>query len=217
MAIQLLCRKVGMTQIYDESGECIPVTVLEAGSNRIVQKKTLENDGYTALQVAVGDRKLSRVSKGLAGHYAKTEVAPHRRLAESRVTEDELAAHEEGGQLTVELFEKGQRVDVTGTSKGRGHAGVVKRHNFAIKKRTHGTHEAFRHAGSIGAGSYPGRVFKGMKMSGQLGNKRVTMLDLEVVKIDSEKGLLFVRGAVPGHNDGYVMVAKSKKGRREAA
>ncbi len=213
MAIQLLCRKIGMTQIYNESGECIPVTVLRADSNAIVQKKTQEKDGYTALQVGAEETRPSRTSKVRQGHFDKAGVAPHRHLVECRVTPEEAEGYELGQRLNVEMFEQGQRVDVTGTSKGRGTAGVVKRHNFAIKRRTHGTHEYFRHAGAIGAGSYPGRVFKGMKMPGRYGNERSTTVDLEVVKIETEKGLLFVRGAVPGHTDSLVRVRASVKAR----
>jgi len=211
VAIQLLCRKLGMTQIFDENGECIPVTVLEAGPNKIVQKKTVENDGYSALQLGFGERRPSRTRKPLAGHFERAKVGPLRHLRESRISPEEAEPHEVGGEIKVDIFAPGQRVDVTGTSKGRGTAGVVKRHGFAIKRQTHGTHEFFRHGGSIGAGSYPGRVFKGMRMAGRLGNRRVTVLDLEVVKIDAENNLLFLRGGVPGHNDALVRVRPSVK------
>jgi large subunit ribosomal protein L3 len=181
MPIQLLCRKLGTTQLFAEDGECIPVTVLVAGPNTVVQKKTAERDGYTALQLSFGERPL-------AGHFQKAKAAPAYHLHESRVTPEEAAAHEVGQPITVEVFQKGQRVDVIGTSKGRGTAGVVKRHNFAIKRKTHGTHESTRHGGAIGAGSYPGRVLKGMSMAGRLGNRQVTTLNLEVVEVCSSGG-----------------------------
>ena len=206
MAIELLCRKLGMTRIFDDSGEAIPVTVLEAGPNAVVQKKTVATDGYSALQLGFGDRRENLFKKPEKGHFEKSGVPPKRYLHESRVEPEEAEAHEIGGQITCEIFEAGQYVDAIGTSKGAGFAGVVKRHNFAIKKRTHGTHEAFRHAGSIGAGAWPGKVIKGMKMPGQMGNERVTVRNLRVVKVDPEQNLLFVRGSVPGHNDSLVRI-----------
>ena len=206
MSIELLCRKVGMTRIFDDAGDAIPVTVLEAGPNVVVQKKTDESDGYTALQLGFGDRREKLFNKPEAGHFAKAGVAPKRHLAESRVDAETAEAHEVGGEITVEIFEPGQYVDAVGTSKGRGYAGVVKRHGFAIKKRTHGTHESFRHGGSIGAGAWPAKVIKGLKMAGQMGNEQVTVRNLEVVKVEPERNLLFVRGSVPGHRDGIVSV-----------
>jgi len=206
MPIQLLCRKLGTTQIFAEDGECIPVTILVAGPNTVVQKKTAERDGYTALQLGFGERRPSRTARPLAGHFRKANAAPTYHLHESRVTPEEAAAHEVGQAVTVEIFQKGQRIDVIGTSKGRGTAGVVKRHNFSIKRRTHGTHESTRHGGAIGAGSYPGRVLKGMNMPGRMGNEQVTSLNLEVVEIDPERSLLLVRGSIPGHRNGVVRV-----------
>ena len=150
MAIELLCRKIGMTQIFVESGEAIGVTVLEAGPNTVVQKKTDDKDGYTALQLGFQEKRPSRTSKGARGHFEKAGVAPKRHLVESRMTAEEAAGYEVGQELRAEIFEPGQRVDVIGTSKGRGTAGVVKRHNFKVKRRTHGTHEFFRHGGAIG-------------------------------------------------------------------
>ena len=211
MSIHLLCRKLGTTQIFAESGECIPVTVLEAGPNAVVQKKTVEKDGYSALQLGFEDIRPARATKAMRGHFERVNVAPKRHLVESRITPEEAEAHEEGSEIKVDVFSEGQRVDVIGTSKGRGTAGVVKRHNFAIKRRTHGTHEYFRHGGAIGAGAYPGRVFKGMGMPGRMGNRQVTTLNLEVVKVEPEQGLLFVRGAVPGHRNGIVQVRPSVK------
>ncbi len=206
MAIELLCRKIGMTRIFDEAGEAIPVTVLEAGPNVVVQKKTEETDGYTALQLGFGDRREKLFTKPEKGHFEKAGVALKRHLRESRVDAEEAEGHEVGSEITCEIFEPGQYVDAIGTSKGRGYAGVVKRHGFKISKRTHGTHEAFRHGGSIGAGAWPAKVIKGMKMPGQMGNERVTVRNLRIAKIDAGQNLLFIRGAVPGHDDGIVCI-----------
>jgi large subunit ribosomal protein L3 len=216
VALELLCRKIGMTQIYIDSGECVPVTVLEAGANTVVQKKTADKDGYDALQVGYGDRRPSRTTKAAAGHFQKAGVAPKQLLRESRVSVEEAEGYEPGQAIDTGIFSEGQRVDVVGTSKGRGTTGVVKRHNFAIKRRTHGTHEAFRHAGAIGAGSWPGRVIKGMKMAGRHGNARNSALNQEVVKIDSDRSLIFVRGAVPGHKNAIVRVRPSVKAKAKA-
>ena len=211
MSIELLCRKIGMTQIFEESGRAIPVTVLDASPNLVIQKKSEEKDGYTALQLGFEDRRPSRADKAQQGHFQKAGVAPKRHLAESRISAKDAEGYEVGQEIKVEIFEKGQRVDVTGISKGRGTAGVVKRHGFAVKRRTHGTHEAFRHGGAIGAGSYPGRVFKGFKMPGRMGNARTTVINVEVARVDAERGLLFVTGAVPGHNNAIVRVRQSVK------
>jgi large subunit ribosomal protein L3 len=181
VAIEFMCRKIGMTQLFSESGECIPVTVLDAAPNRVVQKKTDETDGYSALQLGSGERRPSRTSKGERGHFAKAGVTPQRALYESRLDAEQLAEYEVGQEIGVSIFSEGQRVDVIGTSKGRGTAGVVKRHGFAIKRKTHGTHEF----------------------------ERVTALNIEVVRVDAEKGLLFVRGGVPGHVNGLVRVRSS--------
>jgi large subunit ribosomal protein L3 len=195
-----------MTRIFDEGGLSVPVTVLEAGPNVVVQRKTPEKDGYSALQLGFGARKTRRTTKPQAGHFERAGVTPRRHLAESRVGDDEIGNFELGQELGPEVFSAGQRVDVIGTSKGRGMTGVVKRHGFKIKKKTHGTHEGFRNPGSIGAGSYPGRVIKGMNMAGRHGNSRVTTRNLEVVRVDAENHLLLVRGAVPGPGDGIVRV-----------
>ena len=209
MAIELLCRKVGMTRIFNEAGEAVPVTVLEAGPNLVVQKKTEEVDGYTALQLGFGDRREKLFTKPEKGHFEKAGVAVKRHLRESRVDAAEAENHEVGSEIGCDIFEPGQYVDAVGTSKGRGFAGVVKRHGFAIKKRTHGTHEAFRHGGSIGAGAWPAKVIKGMKMPGQMGSERVTVRNLQVVKVEADQNLLFVRGSVPGHRDGIVAIRKA--------
>ena len=206
MAIELLCRKIGMTRIYDESGESIGVTVLEAGPNPVVQKRSAAGEGYDALQLGFGERKRSRTSKALLGHFEKAKVAPKRHLHESRVAAEDAAKYEVGQDVKVDVFAKGQRVDVIGTSKGRGTAGVVKRHHFAVKKESHGTHEGFRLPGSIGPGSFPGHVIKGLRMPGRLGNERVTTRNVLVVRVDAERNLLLVRGSVPGANDGLVRV-----------
>jgi large subunit ribosomal protein L3 len=214
VSIELLCRKIGMTQIFEESGEAVPVTVLDASPNFVVQKKSEETDGYTALQLGFGDRRPSSSDKAQQGHFKKAGVAEKRHLAESRISAKEADGYEVGQEIKVEIFEKGQRVDVTGISKGRGTAGVVKRHGFAVMRRTHGTHEAFRHGGAIGAGSYPGRVFKGTKMPGRMGNALTTTINLEVARVDVERGLLFVTGAVPGHNNAIIRVRQSVKAQR---
>ena len=215
MAIEFLCRKVGMTQIYDEAGNCIPVTVLEAEPNTVVQKKTSETDGYSAIQLGgAGTRRNKTVSKAELGHVEKVGVAPPRVLKESRLSEEDAAGYEAGQKVgPADLFETGQRVDVVGTSKGRGTSGVVRRHNFKIKRRTHGTHEFFRHGGSIGAGAYPGKVIKGMGMPGRLGNTRVTVRNLEVIEVDGERSLLFVRGGVPGHRNAVLKVRQANASR----
>lgn len=207
MSIELLCRKLGMTQLYVESGEAIPVTVLSLDQNVVTQKKTSDGaDGYDAIQLAAGDRREKLVNKPEKGHYAKAGVSPKRHVKETRLDAEAIAEIEVGQEFGPEIFEEGQRVDVIGISKGRGYQGVVKRHGFKVKKRTHGTHEAFRHPGSIGAGASPGRVFKGGKQAGQMGNAQVTTKNLELVRIDTERNLLFVRGAVPGHNNAVVRV-----------
>jgi large subunit ribosomal protein L3 len=204
VAKELLCTKLGMTRIFAENGECIPVTVLDASPNTVVQKKTSDPDKkqkpdqYEALQLGIGERRESLFSKAELGHFKAAGLEPKRVIKETRVDAETLDQYEVGQEINCEIFEAGQRVDVTGTSKGRGFAGVVKRHGFAIKKRTHGTHESFRHGGSIGAGATPGHVIKGMKMAGQLGNERVTV-----------KNLVFVRGGVPGHNDAVVRLRSS--------
>ncbi len=213
MAIELMCRKLGMTQIFLDSGEAVPVTVLEATPNTVVQKKTDENDKYTALQLGVGENKENRFSKGEAGHFKKQGVEPKRELRESRISAEEAEGYEVGQEIDCSIFEEGQKVDAIGNSKGRGFSGVVKRHGFAIKKRTHGTHEFFRHGGSIGAGATPGHVIKGLKMAGQFGNERVTMKNLTIAKIDADKKLIFVRGGVPGHNNGIVCLRDAQSGK----
>ncbi len=212
VSIELLCKKLGMTQIFTEDGSAVAVTVLEAGPNVVVQKKTDETDGYFAVQLAFGERREALFSKAMKSHYSKHGAgSPRRYLSESRLTAEEAASLEPGSELKADMFEAGQKVDAIGKSKGRGFTGVVKRHGFSIKKRTHGTHEFFRHGGSIGAGSNPGRVIPGLRMAGHHGDARVTTLNLEIVKVDAERNLLFIKGAVPGHPNGLVMIRKSVK------
>ena len=211
MAIDFLCRKVGMTQLYGEGGECVEVTVLEAAPNRVVQKKTSAREGYDALQLGYGEKRRKVASKAELGHAAKANVATPRYLRETRVTPQELESYEVGQEIRCDIFKPGQRVDVIGTSKGRGTAGVVKRHHFPSKGEAHGAHENYRHGGSIGPGSFPGHVIKGLRMAGRMGNERTTALNIEVVRVDAEKGLLFVRGGVPGHPDALLQVRPSVK------
>lgn len=213
MAIELLCRKIGMTRVFDESGQSVPVTVLEAGPNPVVQVKTPEKEGYAALQLAFGDRPRRTASKPLLGHFDKAKVAPKRHLHESRVEPEALAGVEVGSEIKADVFSPGQRVDVIGTAKGRGIQGTVKRHNFDVKRRTHGTHEGKRLPGSIGAGAYPGRVIKGKRMAGRMGDERVTTRNVLVVRVDAGRNLLLLRGAVPGHNGGLVRVRTALAGR----
>ena len=190
------------------------MTVLEAGPNAVVQKKTVEKDGYSAVQLGFGERRRKTLSKGALGHFEKAGVSPKRYLHECRLSEEELEGIELGQELKADTFEAGQKIDVVGTSKGRGTAGTVKRHNYAIKRKTHGTHEGFRRPGAIGAGAYPGKVIKGMGMFGHMGAEQVTTRNLEVVSVDTDKNLLLVRGPVPGHNKGLVTVraARAAKG-----
>ena len=204
MAIELLCRKLGMTRIFDATGDAVPVTVLEAGPNAVLQHKTLEKDGYSALQLGFGERRAKTLSKAMLGHFAKSKTAPRRFVAESRVGPEELEKHSVGSELKVDLFTPGQRVDVIGTSKGRGTSGVVRRYHFHMQKWTHGTHEGNRRPGSSGANTYPGHVWKGKKMYGRMGNERVTTRNVEVVRVDPSQNLVLVKGSVTGHNQALV-------------
>ncbi len=206
MAIELMCRKIGMTQLFDEAGLCVPVTVLSAEPNVVVQKRSVAKEGYSAVQLGFGERRLGLFNKPTRGHFAKADTAPRRYLKESRIDAEQAEGYELGEEIKCDIFEAGQTVDVIGTSKGRGTSGVIKRHNFKIKRRTHGTHENTRHGGAIGAGAYPGKVIKGMKMPGRMGNESVTVRNLIVVKVDAEQNLIFVRGGVPGHRDALVRI-----------
>ncbi len=211
MTMGIVGRKCGMTRVFTEDGVSIPVTVIEAQPNRITQVKTTETDGYRALQVTAGARKPSRVSKPQAGHFAAAKVEAGDLITEFRLADGDDAAYEVGSDLKVDLFEEGQKVDVIGTSIGKGYAGTVKRHNFRTQDATHGNSLAHRAPGSIGQNQTPGRVFKGKKMSGQMGNVRRTVQNLEVVRVDAERNLLLIKGAVPGHKGGHVIVRPAIK------
>ena len=205
----LIGKKIGMTQIFDEKGKVVPVTVVEAGPCVVSQVKTVETDGYTAIQMGFGDIKPKHVTKPLQGHFKKADVAPKRILKEFRF--DDCAAYELGQVIKADLFEIGDKVDVTGKSKGKGYAGVIKRWNFARLKESHGTGPNARHGGSMGACSSPSRVWKGKKMAGHLGAEKVTVQNLAVVKIDAEDNLIAIKGAIPGANGGYVVIKDSVK------
>jgi len=200
-----------MTRVFTENGESVPVTVIEVEPNRITQLKTVESDGYLSMQVTVGERRASRVTKSMAGHYAKAGVPAGRNLWEFRLEDSEAADLAVGGEVKVGIFEAGQKVDVTGTSIGKGFAGTVKRHNFQIKDATHGNSLSHRTPGSIGQNQSPGKVFKGKKMSGQMGNVRCTVQTLAVVSVDEERNLILIKGAVPGAKGGDVIVRPAVK------
>lgn len=207
----LIGRKVGMSQLFDDTGNVIPVTVVETGPCVVVQKKEVGKDGYNALQLGFGTQKSQRVNRPLRGHMAKAERGSFRVLREFRM--DDVSSYEVGQELKVEdLVRPGDRVDVTGCSKGRGFAGVMKRWDFGGFSRTHGTHEYFRHGGSIGNRSYPGKVFKGKRMAGHWGNERVSIQNLRVVAVRAEENLLLVKGSIPGSNGGTVLVRRAVKG-----
>ena len=211
MATWLVGRKSGMSRVFTEDGTSVPVTIIQALPNRVTRVKTADRDGYSALQVTTGSVKPSRLSKPMAGQYAAVEVEPGEGLLEMRVTADEAAGLEPGVELTVEGFSAGQLVDVVGTTIGKGFAGTVKRHNFHMQDATHGNSLSHRAPGSIGQNQTPGRVFKGKKMSGHLGNVRRTAQGLEVVQVDAERNLILVKGAVPGHSGGRLVVKPAAK------
>jgi large subunit ribosomal protein L3 len=205
----LLGKKVGMTQIFDDNGVVVPVTIIEAGPCYITQKKTEENDGYNAIQLGFGETRQNGLSKPMAGHLKKTSSPPIKYLREFRVTDP--SEYEEGQTIDVSVFSVGDRVDVTGTSKGKGFAGVVKRHHFRGGPKTHGQSDRWRAPGSVGAGSTPGRVFKGMRMAGQMGNERVTVQNLKVALVDPDKNILAVRGSIPGGKNGLIVIREAVK------
>ena len=211
MTIGLIGRKRGMTRVFTEQGDSIPVTVVEVSPNRITQVKTVETDGYRALQVTLGTKRTSLLNKPQVGHFSKAEVEAGEGLWELRLNDDEGADLETGAELKVDLFEVGQMVDVTGTSKGKGFAGGVKRHNFAMQDATHGNSLAHRAPGSIGMCQTPGRVFKGKKMAGHMGDERVTTQNLEVIRVDMDRNLLLIKGAVAGAAGGQVTVRPAVK------
>ncbi len=211
MAIGLVGKKCGMTRIFTEAGVSIPVTVVEVTANRISQIKTQDTDGYQAIQVTTGERRDSRVNAAQKGHFAKAGVAAGRGTWEFRVEDSELEGLAAGGEILVDAFQVGQIVDVIGTSKGKGFQGGIKRHNFRSQDWTHGNSVSHRVVGSTGQNQTPGRVFKGKKMPGQMVNKRVTVQGLEVISVDAEKGILVIKGAIPGANGGDVIVRPSVK------
>jgi len=205
----IIGKKIGMTQIFDEKGNVVPVTVIEAGPCVVVQKKTAENDGYTAVQLGFGDVKAQKVNKPMKGHFDKADVAPKKTLREFRF--DDCDAYNVGDIVKADAFANGDAVDVVGVSKGKGYAGAIKRWNHSRLKESHGTGPVARHAGSLGACSSPSRVYKGMKGAGHLGVERVTVQNLKVVKVDAENNLIAVRGAVPGPRGGLVLISDSVK------
>lgn len=205
----ILGKKVGMTQVFDENGEVIPVTLIEAGPCYITQMKTVEKDGYNAIQIGFGETSEKRLGKPRAGHLKKADVSPVRHLREFRVSD--LEGYEAGQKIDVSAFEVGDHVDVTGVSKGKGFAGVVKRHGFRGGPKTHGQSDRWRAPGSVGAGSTPGRILKGMRMAGRMGNERVTVMNVQVVLVDADKNLLAVKGSVPGPKNGLVTVREAVK------
>lgn len=213
MALGLVGRKIGMTRVYDAQGAVVPVTVLEVTPNRIAEVKTAEKDGYRAVQVTVGERRADRLTKPLAGHYAKAGVAPGRGLWEFRLEDGEGADLKPGAEIKVDLFAVGQKVDVQGISVGKGFAGVMKRHHFGGGRASHSASLVHRAPGSIGQRQTPGRVFPGKRMAGHLGHAARTLLNLEVVQVDTERNLLLVKGAVPGPKDQDVVIRPSMKGK----
>lgn len=209
MRIGLIARKLGMTRIFNEDGSATPVTVLHVDQNRVVATRTTETDGYTAVQVGAGVAKVKNTTKPLRGHFAKAKVEPARKLAEFRVEEDGLI--EPGTELSASHFVAGQKVDVIGTSIGKGFAGGMKRHGFGGLRASHGVSISHRSHGSTGNAQNPGRVFKGKKMAGHMGNERVTVQNLEVVSVDVERDLVLVKGAVPGHKEAWVYIKDAVK------
>ena len=205
----IIGKKIGMTQLFDEKGNVVPVTVVEAGPCVVSQKKTVETDGYEAVQVGFGDLKASKVNKPMKGHFDKADVAPKKYLREFRLAD--ISALNVGDIIKADTFAEGDKVDVVGTSKGKGTAGVIKRWNFSRLKESHGTGPVHRHAGSLGACSSPSRVFKGKKLAGHLGSERVTVQNLSVVKVDVENNIIAIKGAIPGPKGGIVTIADSVK------
>lgn len=211
MAIGVVGRKAGMTRVFTDDGRSIPVTVIEVDSNRVSRLKTVESDGYAAVQVAVGHRRPSRIGKPLAGQFAKAGVENARKLSEFRLEDSAACELKIGDQVTASVFEIGQMVDVVGQSKGKGFNGVIKRWNFACQDATHGNSLSHRAPGSIGQNQSPGRVFKGKKMAGHMGAAQVTVQNLEVVRVDTERNLLLIKGAVPGATGSDVIVKPAVK------
>ena len=211
MSLGLVGRKVGMTRIFTDDGDSQPVTVLDVSNNRVTQIKTLDTDGYSAVQVTFGKRRASRVNKPAAGHFAKAAVEAGHLLKEFRVTQEVLITLKPGAVIGVDIFQAGQKVDVTGTSIGKGYAGVIKRHGFSSNRASHGNSKSHNVPGSIGMAQDPGRVFPGKRMSGHLGSVQRTTQNLEVLRVDAERGLLLIRRAIPGSRGGDVVVHPSVK------
>ncbi|MBP8625863.1 MAG: 50S ribosomal protein L3 [Syntrophorhabdaceae bacterium] len=212
MGIGLLGKKLGMTQIFDEHGNAVSITVIQTGPCFVIQKKTVKTDGYNAIQFGFEEvKKVKKVNKPLTGHFKKANTPPMRFIKEFRVDAAEVEVNEIGSQISVELFQPGEYVDVTGTSKGKGYAGVVKRHGFKGSPASRGTHEFFRHGGSIGQNMTPGRTLKGKKMAGHMGYERVTVQNLKVVEVRGDTNILMVEGAIPGPTNGYVIIKKAVK------
>ncbi len=217
MSLGLIGRKVGMTRVFTDDGASIPVTVLEVIPNRVTQIKTVASDGYTSLQVAHGTRRASRVTKALTGHYAKAGVAAGSGIKEFNVTANVLAGYQVGGNVTVGIFTPGQLVDVTGSSIGKGFAGAIKRHHFKSNRASHGNSKSHNVPGSIGMAQDPGRVFPGKRMPGHLGDVTVTTQNLEIVRVDAERNLLLIKGAIPGSKGGDVLVRPAIKAKLQKA
>lgn len=211
MSLGLVGRKIGMTRIFTDDGATVPVTVLDMSNNRVCQIKTVETDGYDALQIAHGSRKASRVNRPAAGHFAKAGIEAARGLVEFRVTADVVSQYTPGAEITVEIFQPGQMVDVSGVTQGKGFAGTIKRHNFGSQRASHGNSRSHNVPGSIGQAQDPGRIFPGKRMSGHMGAVRRTVQNLEVVRVDVERQLLLVKGAVPGARGGEVVVRPAVK------
>jgi large subunit ribosomal protein L3 len=216
MSLGLIGRKVGMTRLFTEDGASVPVTVLEVVPNRVTQVKTVATDGYAGLQVAHGQRRASRINKALTGHYAKSGAAAGAGIQEFKVTEDVLANYTPGANISVDIFQVGQLVDVTGTSIGKGFSGAIKRHNFASNRASHGNSRSHNVPGSIGMAQDPGRVFPGKRMPGHLGAVKVTTQNLEVIRVDAERNLLLIKGAIPGAKGGDVVVRPAVKAPQKA-
>ncbi len=213
MSLGLVGRKVGMTRVFTDEGDSVPVTVVDVSDNRVTQIKTDQTDGYAAVQVTFGKRRASRVSKAAAGHFAKAAVEAGHTLKEFRVTKEQLASLKLGGKVGVDLFQVGQLVDVTGTSQGKGFAGVIKRYHFSSNRASHGNSRSHNSPGSTGQAQDPGRVFPGKRMAGQLGNVKRTTQSLEIVRIDAERQLLLIKGSVPGSKGGDLLVHPATKAR----
>ena len=217
MSLGLVGRKVGMTRVFTDDGDSVPVTVVDVSDNRVTQIKTAEKDGYVAVQVAFGKRRANRVSKPAAGHFKKASVEAGRVMREFRITAEQAAELQPGGTVKADIFSAGQKVDVTGVSLGKGFAGVIKRHNFSSNRASHGNSVSHNKPGSISMAQDPGRVFPGKKMPGHLGAAKCTVQNLEIVRVDAERQFLLIRGAVPGSKNGDVMVLPTKRATRPAA